>query len=228
MNKDPEKLSVAELAKYFDHTLLNPGASRADIVRLCQEARQWKVASVCVHPIWVKEAHVELVGSGVPVCTVIGFPHGATAYPALEAETARAIEDGAHEFDMVIPYGIGRSESWDYVEANVRAVKEAAGTFTVKAILETSELNDHDIRKAAEAAVRGGADFLKTSTGFASGGATIDAVTILAEVADGKIGVKASGGIRTYQDAMAMIKAGATRIGASATVAILQQARDNQ
>ncbi|HEX05549.1 MAG TPA: deoxyribose-phosphate aldolase [Bacteroidetes bacterium] len=220
-------MTLGELAARFDHTILNPGAGRTDIARVCSEARIWKTAAVCVHPIWVKDARVELVESGVPVCTVIGFPHGATAYPALEAETVRALEDGASEFDMMIPYGIARSEGWSYVEDNVRAVRESAGSHILKVILETSELSDPDIRDAANAAINGGADYLKTSTGFASGGATEASVRLLAEIGGTRANVKASGGINSYSKTMTMLRAGATRIGTSATVAILEEARQH-
>jgi len=222
----PDSMTLSQLAATFDHTLLKPGACRIDIERVCGEARTWKTASVCVHPIWIKEAALQLAGSKIQVCTVIGFPHGATAYPALVAETVRGLEDGAREFDMVIPYGIAISEGWNYVEDNVRYVKEAAGSNIVKATLETSELNDDQILLTAKAAIRGGADYLKTSTGFASGGATVNAVSILAKVAGSYAGVKASGGIHCYQDARDMLNAGATRIGSTATVAILEEAKN--
>jgi deoxyribose-phosphate aldolase len=224
---NPDSLSLSKLAACFDLTMLKPKANRVDIEQACNEARTWKTATVCVHPIWVKEAAVQLAGSKIPVCTVIGFPHGATAYPSLQAETVRGLEDGAREFEVVIPYGIAISEGWQYVVDNVGAVKQAAGTNIVKAILETSELTGDQIRKAAIAAIRGGADSLSTSTGFAAAGASVKALKLLADVADGTVGVKASGGIRNYKDALNMLKAGATRLGSSSTVAILEEARNS-
>ncbi|MBS1260909.1 MAG: Deoxyribose-phosphate aldolase 2 [Calditrichaeota bacterium] len=220
--RQPE--TVAAVAALIDHTLLKPAATRSDVLREVENAREWRTASICLHPTWVEIAAEALAGSNVPVCTVIGFPHGATTPRALAAETNQARLDGAREFDMVIPYGRARSGDFDSVREHVRAVKEAAGGFVVKAIIELAELDDETARRAAEAALAGGANMLKTSTGFASGGATVESVRLLAEVAGERAGVKAAGGIRSFEEMRAMIDAGATRIGASGTGTILEQA----
>lgn len=208
------------LAGYIDHTLLKPEATEAEILKLCAEARQFKFASVCVNPGWVKLCAQQLRGSGVMVCTVVGFPLGATSTAAKVCETRKALEDGADEIDMVLNVGALKSAQYEHVEQDIRAVKHACGRHTLKVILETSLLKDDEKVKACELSKRAGADFVKTSTGFGSGGATVADIALMRRTVGPDMGVKASGAVRDTQTAEAMIAAGATRIGASASIAI--------
>lgn len=226
----------AELARYIDHTLLAPDATRAQVQAVCRDAAEWNVAAVCVSPSFVPlpdEIRGALRAHGVMVCTVVGFPSGAHASAAKSAEAVLAVQNGADEIDMVVNLGLVREARWNDVEAEVHAVRSAIDAVrqatraatrgvVLKVICESGALSDDELRGVCRAAVAGGADFVKTSTGFhASGGATERAVAIMrATVGDG-IGVKASGGIRTTAAALAMIAAGANRIGASATKEIL-------
>lgn len=215
--------SVPSIARYVDHTLLRPTATSADIVELCREARQYGFAAVCVNPTWVDLAAAELADSPVAVATVIGFPLGAstTAVKVREAEDAMA--RGATELDMVAQIGRIKEGAWRTVEEDIRAVVEAAaGRALVKVILETAALEPMEIIKAAALCREAGADFVKTSTGFhPAGGATPEAVALLRLVVGRDLGVKASGGIRTCEDALRMIAAGATRIGTSSGVELV-------
>jgi len=211
------------LASLIDHTLLKPDATRDEIEHLCREAAQFCFASVCVNPVWVPLAAELLHGRGVKVCTVIGFPSGAHAPDVKAYETRRAVEQGAEEVDMVINIGALKSRDYARVEHDIRSVVQAAGKATVvKVILETSLLTRDEKLMGASLAKAAGADFVKTSTGFAGGGATVEDVRLLRETVGPEIGVKASGGIRSKQDAEAMVEAGATRIGASAGVKIVR------
>ena len=210
-----------ELAKYIDHTLLKPTATEADIERLCREADEHYFYAVCVNPAFVPAAKRALGTSPVRVAAVIGFPLGANASQVKAAEAALAVSQGADELDMVIPIGRALAGDWEAVTADVRAVREAAPNAVLKVILETGYLSEEQIRKAAEAALAGGADFLKTSTGFGPRGATLEDVRLLAEVAAGRAKVKAAGGIRTREDAWKMIEAGAERLGTSSGVALV-------
>jgi deoxyribose-phosphate aldolase len=211
------------LAGLIDHTLLKPDALRSDIETLCREAAQFCFASVCVNPVWVPLSHDLLRGSGVKVCTVIGFPSGAHMPDVKAYETRRAVEQGAEEVDMVINIGALKSRDYALVEQDIRAVVEAAGRKTiVKVILETSLLVRDEKIMGATLAQAAGADFVKTSTGFAGGGATVEDILLLRETVSPEIGVKASGGIRSKADAEAMVQAGATRLGASAGVKIVR------
>ena len=211
-----------EIARMIDHTLLKPDARRADIERLCREARDYRFASVCVNPTWVSLCARLLEGSTVKVCTVIGFPLGATTGRAKAAETRQAVRDGAQEVDMVLNVGLARDGEWRQVEEDVRAVVEAAGARVVKkVILETCLLADEEIVKACLACRAAGADFVKTSTGFSSGGATAEHVALMRRVVGAGMGVKASGGVRSLNDAVQLIESGADRLGASASVAIV-------
>jgi deoxyribose-phosphate aldolase len=217
-----------DIAGYIDHTLLRPNATSEDIRKLCAEAREFRFAAVCVNPMWTDLVTRELRGTPVKTCSVVGFPLGATHGEAKAFEARRAIRDGAREIDMVIPIGSLKEGNDAHVLADIRAVVEASrdGGAICKVILETAFLNDEEKRRACRLARRAGAHFVKTSTGFGPGGATAADVALMAEaVAGAGMGVKASGGIRTYADAAKMIEAGATRIGASASVAIVQQAR---
>lgn len=216
----------AELAPFIDHTLLKPDASADEIASLCQEAREHRFASVCVNPVWARAASEHLWGSGVLVCTVIGFPLGAS-HPDVKAfEARRAIQDGAGELDMVTQVGALKSRDYRLVERDVRGVVEAARCrAAVKVIIETALLTREEKVAACSLAKAAGADFVKTSTGFAAAGATVEDVRLMREVVGEEMGVKAAGGIRDPETAMAMIAAGATRIGASASVKIVKGAK---
>ncbi|WP_046721566.1 deoxyribose-phosphate aldolase [Heyndrickxia coagulans] len=214
---------MTNLAAYIDHTLLKPEATEKDILKLTAEAAQYHFASVCIHPYWVKLAARELAGTGVKVCTVIGFPLGATTAETKAFETKKAIEDGADEIDMVINIGALKSGDIEAVEADIRAVVEAAQGKLVKVIIETCLLTNEEKELACRLAVKAGAHFVKTSTGFSTGGATIEDVKLMRQTVGDKAGVKASGGIHTKAEAEAMIEAGATRIGASSGVKIVSE-----
>jgi deoxyribose-phosphate aldolase len=210
----------------IDHTLLKPDATRADIVRLCREARQFGFASVCVNPYWVPLAASELAGSRVRVCTVAGFPLGASSASMKRAEAEEALGQGAHEVDMVINVGALRSGEYEVVECEIRLVAGAchrAGAL-VKTILETAFLDDRQKAVACVIAKMAGADFVKTSTGFGPAGATVEDVALMRMVVGPEMGVKAAGGVRTLEDFRRMVAAGATRIGASASVKIAEAA----
>jgi deoxyribose-phosphate aldolase len=211
------------IAKMIDHTLLKPETTKEQIVKLCEEAKQYNFASVCVNPTWVATAAELLKGSDVKVCTVIGFPLGANTPEVKAFETKNAIENGATEVDMVINIGALKSGDDELVEKDIRAVVEAAkGKALVKVIIETCLLTEEEKVRACELAVKAGADFVKTSTGFSTGGATVEDVALMRKTVGPEIGVKASGGVRDAQTAQAMIDAGATRIGTSSGVAIVQ------
>ncbi|MFH0882453.1 MAG: deoxyribose-phosphate aldolase [bacterium] len=214
-----------DIAKYIDHTLLKPDATEADIRKLCREAREFDFASVCINPCWVSIAKQELNGSDVKVCTVVGFPLGAHMSDVKSMETRRAIRDGASEIDMVINIGALKSGDHEQVYNDIRSVVEACedGGVMSKVIIETVLLTDDEKRTACELSKRARADYVKTSTGFAGGGATAEDIALMSSiVAASGMGVKASGGIRDFSDAQKMIDAGATRIGASAGVKIVQ------
>lgn len=211
-----------KLNKYIDHTLLKPDASQEQIETLIEEAKKYDFASVCVNPTWVNFAAQALKATDVKVCTVIGFPLGANT-PELKAfETSDAIQNGADEVDMVINIGALKSRNFDLVERDIRAVVEAAKGTLVKVIIETCLLTDDEKVKACQIAQKAGADFVKTSTGFSTGGATVADVALMRKTVGPDMGVKASGGARSYEDALAFIEAGATRIGASSGVAIME------
>lgn len=213
------------LARLIDHTVLKPDTTEAQIRELCAEARTYCFASVCISPVWVPVAAEELGGATSLVCTVVGFPSGAVRTAVKAFETAQAVADGADEIDMVIPIGMLKSERYADVEADIRAVVEAAQGRTVKVILETALLTDEEKVIACVLSQNAGADFVKTSTGFASGGASPQDVALMRRVVGETMGVKASGGIRSLEDAETMVASGATRLGASASVAILKGLR---
>lgn len=221
-----ESATARDWASLVDHTLLKPEASESDIKKLCQEAVQYGFASVCVNPSWVKKAAEFLKGSSVPVCTVIGFPLGATLSDVKAFEARRAIFNGAREVDMVINLGALKSGDDCAVEDDIRAVASAAHENGVlcKVIIETALLTDDEKVRACLASKNAGADFVKTSTGFAKGGATVEDVALMRRVVGANLGVKASGGVKGIEDARAMFEAGATRIGASVGVKIAQEA----
>ncbi len=210
------------IAKYIDHTLLKPEANRDAIVTLCSEAKEHHFASVCVNPAWVSVCAEQLAGSDVLVCTVIGFPLGASTSATKAFETENAIHNGAQEIDMVVNIGAIKSGNWDLVKSDIAAVVNAAHPKAiVKVILETGALTDEEKVKACEVSKEAGADFVKTSTGFGPGGATVADIALMRKTVGPDMGVKASGGVRDYDAVMAMIEAGATRIGASAGIAIV-------
>jgi deoxyribose-phosphate aldolase len=212
-----------DLAGTIDHTILRPNATRAEVEKLVDEARRHRFASVCVNPCWVKLCRESLEGSGVLVCTVVGFPLGANTSETKAFETRRACYEGAQEIDMVINIGALKSGDAPSVERDIRAVVESAGArVTVKVILENAYLTREEKIRGCEAALRARAGFVKTSTGFGPSGATVDDVRLMREVVGPRMGVKAAGGIRSRSDAEEMIRAGANRIGASASVAIVK------
>lgn len=217
-----------QYATYIDHTLLKADATKEEIIRLCEEAKTYSFASVCVNPTWVKTAAEVLNGSAVKVCTVIGFPLGASTSAVKAFETKDAIENGAGEIDMVINIGALRSGDDELVKNDIAAVVDSAkGKAIVKVIIETSLLTDQEKRKACELSRAAGADFVKTSTGFSTGGATEEDVKLMRGVVGPEMGVKASGGVRSFEDMKKMIEAGATRIGASSGVQIMQGLQGN-
>jgi deoxyribose-phosphate aldolase len=221
-----ETATAHDWASLIDHTLLKPEASESDIKKLCNEAIQFGFASVCVNPTWVKKAAEFLKGSNIPVCTVIGFPLGATLPDVKAFETRRAIFNGAREVDMVINIGALKSGDDCAVEDDIRAVATAAheNGILCKVIIETALLTDDEKVRACLASKNAGADFVKTSTGFAKGGATVEDVNLMRRTVGRSLGVKASGGVKGIDDARAMFEAGATRIGASVGVKIAQEA----
>ena len=212
------------IAALIDHTILKPEATRADVVKVCREARQYSFASVCVNPYWVPLVKAELAGSAVKVCTVVGFPLGATSTEAKVTETQAAVRAGAQEIDMVINVGALRSGETDAVRNDIGAVARAAhaGAAILKVILETALLDDTQKRVACQLAKAAGAEFVKTSTGFSTSGATAHDIALMRAAVGPEMGVKASGGIRTLEDLRTMAAAGATRIGASASVKIVE------
>ena len=214
----------SSIAALIDHTLLKPEATAADIRKVCAEARHYGFASVCVNPYWVRLVAEELAGSSVKVCSVVGFPLGASATEIKVAETAAAIRDGAQEIDMVLNIGELRGGNHDAVRADIKAVVEAAhsGGAIVKVILETALLDDQQKVAGSLLSKEAGADFVKTSTGFGPGGATAADVALMRRTVGPAMGVKASGGVRTLEDLKTMAAAGANRVGASASVKIVE------
>lgn len=210
------------LAKYIDHTALKPETTVKQIDQLIEEAKAYNFMSVCVNPTHVKYAADKLNGTDVLVCTVIGFPLGANTPDVKAFETKSAISNGAGEVDMVVNIGAVKDANYDLVREDIKAVVDAAGDVTTKVIIETCLLTDEEKVRVCEIAKEVGADFVKTSTGFSSGGATVEDIQLMRKTVGADMGVKASGGVRSYEDVKAMIDAGATRIGASAGVQILK------
>ena len=210
------------IAAMIDHTLLKQNATEEQIDKLCAEAREYSFASVCVNPGYVSQCARALAGSAVKVCTVIGFPLGATTSESKAFEAKDAVAKGAREVDMVVNVGKIKSGAWDYVEADIKAVVDAVkGQALVKVIIETCLLTDEEKVRVCQVAKAVGADFVKTSTGFSTGGATVADIALMRKTVGPEMGVKASGGIHNAQEALAMVEAGATRIGASAGIAIV-------
>jgi deoxyribose-phosphate aldolase len=224
----PALHSSAALAAVLDHTLLKPDATRSQVIHLCHEAAEYRFACAMVNPFWVATAVQTLAGTGIPVGVVIGFPLGATLPASKRDEAARVLKQGAHDLDMVLNVGLLKSaakEDYEAVRQDIRGVVELAhgSGAIVKVILETCLLTFEEKLRASEIALSAGADFIKTSTGFSTGGATVDDIALMRGVVGDRAGVKASGGIRSLADASAMLNAGATRIGASASVRILAE-----
>lgn len=212
------------IASMIDHTLLKPEATPAQIEKLCAEAAEYHFASVCVNPVYIPLAARLLKGTGVKVCCVVGFPLGAIAPEQKAAEAASCVAMGAEELDMVIHVGAAKAGDWALVQRDIEGVVKAAAGHTVKVIIETCLLTDEEKVKACEATKAAEAHFVKTSTGFSTGGATTHDIALMRKTVGPEMGVKASGGIRDYATAMAMIEAGANRIGASAGIAIVEAA----
>lgn len=208
--------------KLIDHTLLKQDASPEQIIKLCEEAKQFDFMSVCVNPAYVPLAAAELKGSDVKVCTVIGFPLGMNLTKTKVEEAMLAVKEGAQEVDMVINVGMLKAGHDDYVKEEIYEIKQAVGReIVLKVIIETCLLNNDEIVRACKAAKAAGADFVKTSTGFSTGGATVEAVKLMRETVGPEMGVKASGGVRTHEDLLAMVEAGANRIGTSSGAKII-------
>ncbi|MED1783047.1 deoxyribose-phosphate aldolase [Brevibacillus fortis] len=211
--------------KFIDHTLLKPDATQEMIDKLCAEAREHDFMSVCVNPYWVKRSAELLAGSDVKVCTVIGFPLGASTIESKAAETRDAIANGATEVDMVLNVGALKSGDLETVKKDIVAVKQAAGDILLKVILETCLLTEEEKVVACKLSVEAGADYVKTSTGFSTGGATVEDIALMRKTVGPNVGVKASGGVRDGETAVAMIEAGASRVGTSSGVSIVTGAK---
>ncbi|MYV18079.1 deoxyribose-phosphate aldolase [Furfurilactobacillus milii] len=220
-------LTVAQLAKYMDHTMLKPEATSAMIDKTVAEARKYNTASVCINPYWVARVHKGLEGTDIATCTVIGFPLGASTTATKVFETNDAIDNGADEIDMVVNIGELKSNHDEAVLADIKAVAEAthAKGKLLKVIIENALLTDEEKRRASELTVKGGADFVKTSTGFSTSGAKAEDVRLMREAVGPDFKIKAAGGMHSLKDALAMIDAGANRLGVSASVAILEEAK---
>ena len=209
------------LAKTIDHTILKPDATAAQVLKLCEEAKEYGFASVCVNPSRIALAAEALKGTDVTPCCVVGFPLGAIPSESKAAETAVAVKNGAREIDMVINIGAAKDGDWALVESDIAAVKAACGPAKLKVIIETCLLTDEEKVKACLAAKSANADFVKTSTGFSKAGATVQDVALMRRTVGPEMGVKAAGGIHNRAEAEAMLEAGATRIGASSGIAIV-------
>lgn len=210
-------------SKFIDHTNLKQDASINDIKTLCEEAIKFDFMSVCINPCFVKYAHDVLLDSEVKVCTVIGFPLGANTTKTKLYETKQALKDGADEIDMVINVSALKDKKYDYVKNEISKIKKVCKNRILKVILETCLLTDEEIVKACELSLEAKADFVKTSTGFSKGGATVEAVALMRKTVGDKCGVKASGGVKTFEDMQKMIDAGASRIGTSSGVKLLEK-----
>ncbi|MDE8276990.1 deoxyribose-phosphate aldolase [Erysipelothrix rhusiopathiae] len=211
-----------KLSKYIDHTLLKQNATEAQIRVLCDEAKEYDFMSVCINPGFVSLCNELLSGTDVKVCTVIGFPLGANTTEVKVFETKNALENGADEIDMVINVSALKDKKYDLIENEIRSIKDACGENILKVIIETCLLEDDEIVKVCELAIAAGADFVKTSTGFSTGGATFEAVKLMKDTVKNQASVKASGGVRSQEDMESMIEAGATRIGTSSGVALVK------
>jgi deoxyribose-phosphate aldolase len=222
-NAPADAFSPASLAKFIDHTLLKPEASQEQVRKVCDEAKKYRFASVCVNPNHIGFVAQQLEGSGVAPCVVVGFPLGATMPEVKAAETSAVIMMGAKEVDMVVNIGAIKSGDWNLVKRDIEAVVSAAkGRALVKVIIETCLLTDEEKVRVCTISKQAGADFVKTSTGFSTGGATVEDIVLMRKTVGPDVGVKASGGVKDYNGAVAMIKAGATRLGTSSGAKILE------
>lgn len=227
--KNKNEVSDMNIAKTIDHTILKPNITDADVIKICDEAKEYGFFSVCVNPYFVSLVAEQLKGTDVKVTSVIGFPFGASTTVIKAAEARKAVEDGANEIDMVLNVSALKDQKYDYVQADIAAVVEAIrGKAILKVILETCLLTKDEIVKACELSKAAGAQFVKTSTGFSTGGATVEDVKLMKQTVGDSLEVKASGGVRDYDTAMALIEAGATRIGASASIDIANQSKTSQ
>lgn len=216
---------MKDIAQYIDHTILNADATEADVKKICDEAAEYNFKTVCIQPYWIPFAEEELKGTEVGITTVIGFPLGANSSEVKAFEAEKALKDGANEVDMVINIGALKSKDYEAVSKDIKAVVNAVPEkTTVKVIIETALLTKEEKVKACELSKEAGANFVKTSTGFSTGGATIEDVKLMRATVGPDLGVKASGGVRSHEDAIAMIEAGATRIGASSGISIVEGA----
>jgi deoxyribose-phosphate aldolase len=217
-----------KIAQYIDHTLLKPQASEEDVIKICDEAKEYGFASVCVNGYYTSLVKRELEGTSVKTCVVVGFPLGVSTKEVKAFEAKQAIENGAEEIDMVINVGAVKSNKYDVVKQDIKAVVDAAsGKALVKVILETCLLTDEEKVRVCEIAKEVGANFVKTSTGFSTGGATVHDIKLMRETVGKDMGVKASGAVRTAEDAKAVIEAGASRIGASSSISIVLGTKDS-
>ncbi|MDR3595478.1 deoxyribose-phosphate aldolase [Clostridium sp.] len=215
-----------DIAKYIDHTILKPEATAEDVKKLCREAKEYNFASVCVNGCYTKLVSTELLGSDVKTCVVVGFPLGAMTKEAKAFETTQAIENGANEIDMVINIGALKAKNYALFKEDIEAVVNSAkGKALVKVIIEACLLTDEEKVKACEISKEAGADFVKTSTGFSTGGATKEDIALMRKTVGESLGVKASGGVGDFKTAMDMISAGASRIGASASISIVKESK---
>lgn len=218
---------MKDIAQYIDHTVLKADAVTADIEKICKEAAEYNFKTVCIQPYWIPYAVEQLAGSEVGITTVIGFPLGANASEVKAFEAKQALKDGATEVDMVINIGALKSEDYDTVLNDMKAVVDAVdGEAVVKVIIETALLTKDEKVRASELAKKAGADFVKTSTGFSTGGATVEDIKLMRATVGPDMGVKASGGVSDYADAVAMVEAGATRIGASSGITIVEGSKE--
>jgi deoxyribose-phosphate aldolase len=213
---------MSDLGKYIDHTILKPEAKKSDVRKICEEALEYKFKAVCVNPLYVKFASEILKNSEVLVATVVGFPLGNNVTKVKELETQLAIEDGADEIDMVVNIPALKDKDYDLVKKDIEAVVKASKDKTVKVIIETCLLTKDEIARVSELIVEAGADFVKTSTGFSTGGAELEDIRLIKSIVKDKAKIKASGGIRTKEKALKMIEAGADRIGASSSIKIVE------
>ena len=223
----PDGKFDVNISHLIDHTLLKPDATVEDVINLCMEAKEYKFASVCINPCFVKTAADILSGTDVKVCTVVGFPLGATTKEVKAFEAKQAIENGAEEIDMVINIGFLKSKRYSEVLSDIKAVRNATKGKILKVIIETCYLTEAEKIRACELSKEAGADYVKTSTGFGKGGATVEDILLMRKVVGRDLGVKASGGIRDFDKALEMVKAGATRIGASASVKIVEKEKSD-
>ncbi len=217
-----------KFSKYFDHTNLKADASLKDIEKLCEDAKKYDFMSVCINPFYIEKAKEFLKGSDVKVCTVIGFPLGQMTKEIKAEEASNAVKHGAEEVDMVINIAKAKENDFTYIEDEIRTIKQSIGNTLLKVILENCYLSKEQIKESSLAAKKAGADFVKTSTGFGKGGAKPEDVKIMREAVGPEIGVKAAGGIHTLEEAKAMIEAGASRIGCSASVSIVEELDNRQ